>query len=87
MSNSKYITVKIDFQNILLIVLLLFSVTMTLYFISQKNDINVLKSQRFIQNISIKNLKNRVSNLEDEKSNLEDKTYDLESRIDDLENR
>ena len=87
MKSSKYIPVRINIQKILILSLLIFLITMLLFFIKQKKDIDILKSKSFQQNVLINNLKNEVSDLEDEKSNLEDEINDLESTIDDLENR
>jgi cell division protein FtsL len=85
MNTNKFIAVKLTFERVGIIILLLFFILFSFLYIKQNNEMVNLKSRISKQQKLIRDLDIRIENVESENSDYEDRINDLESRVDDLE--
>ena len=82
---TKFIAIKLNFKNVIIFLLIAFTIVLIATIVKENTDIQKFKSELASQSSSINELETRIDDLEN--TDFDDRISDLESRIDDLENK
>jgi peptidoglycan hydrolase CwlO-like protein len=86
MTSNNFIAIKLTFEKVALLVLLVFSIFITALYAKQEKEIKHLRAELIQQKTFIEDIESRVEEIENLNSDLEAKIDELEGSVSNLEN-